>query len=155
MLLNTTRFGEIEVDETRSIKFQKGLPGFSDCREFVLIQPSQDSHFFWLQSVENPDLAFIVTEPAIFAPSYRVPVKADQLQEMGLNSIDDAQVFIIVNKHGNMLTGNLQGPIVVNVANRNAMQLVLSDKQFSTRMPLMELPEQETKVQPQRIAAAV
>jgi len=69
-------------------------------------------------------------------------VKLAELEQIGLENPDDAQVFVIVNKVDELLTGNLQGPLVVNVANREARQLVLSDKRFSTRHPLMRLPQQ-------------
>ena len=58
---------------------------------------------------------------------------------MGITDIEHAEVFVIVNKNGNTLTGNLQGPLVVNVAKRLGKQLVLSDRRFTTRVPLVEL----------------
>ena len=71
-----------------------------------------------------------------------MPVHADQLEGLGMQSLDEAQVFVIVNKRGNLLTGNLQGPVVVNVASRCGDQLVLSDRRFTTRVPLVELPSE-------------
>ena len=139
MLLNTSRFGQIEVDETRSISFPKGLLGFPKYKDFVLIQPGDDAHFWWLQSLDAPDLAFVVTDPSLFVPSYRVPLKPEQMQELGIQSLDDAQVFVIVNKRGVMLTGNLQGPLVVHQENRVGEQLVLSDRRYTTRVPLIEV----------------
>ena len=78
----------------------------------------------------------------MFVSDYKVPVKLAELEQIGLEKPDDAQVFVIVNKVDELLTGNLQGPLVVNVVNREARQLVLSDKRFSTRHPLMRLPRQ-------------
>lgn len=141
MLLETTRFGTIEVDETRAITFPKGLLGFPQYRKYVLIEPGANSYFWWLQSVDEADLAFVVTDPSYFVSSYRVPLKADQMHELGIHSLDDAQVFVIVNKRGDMLTGNLQGPLVVHVRDRVGAQLVLSDKRFTTRAPLVEVPQ--------------
>ncbi|MBU0718616.1 MAG: flagellar assembly protein FliW, partial [Planctomycetes bacterium] len=77
--------------------------------------------------------------PRLFVADYRVPVKIDDLQTVGLNEPDDAQVFVIVNKVNDLLTGNFQGPLVINVTNRHGRQLVLSDKRYSTRHPLMRL----------------
>jgi len=142
MLLNTTRFGQIEIDQQRVIRFPKGLLGFPRYKDYVLIEPSEESYFWWLQAIETPDLAFVVTDPSLFVPTYRVPIKQDQMSEMGLSSLEDAQVFVIVNKRENVLTGNLQGPLVVNVQSRTAEQHVLSDRRFTTRVPLMELGEQ-------------
>ena len=139
MNINTTRFGSIEVDDRRVITFSDGILGFPRYKNYVLIQPGEESYFYWLQSVDTPDLAFVVTDPSLFVASYRVPLKNEQMQELELNSTEEAQVFVIVNKRDNMLTGNLQGPIVINVANCTGAQLVLSDRQFTTRVPLIEL----------------
>ena len=139
MIVNTSRFGEVEVDGQRVITFHKGILGFPRYKRYVLIQPSEDSSFFWLQAVDTPDLAFVVTDPSQFVSSYQVPLKPEQMQELGLGSLDDAQVFVIVNKRDDMLTGNLQGPLVVNVTNCVGVQLVLCDRRFTTRVPLIEL----------------
>ncbi len=139
MLIQTSRFGEVEVDDQRVITFPKGLLGFSGHRRFVLIETGQDASFWWLQSTETPDLAFVVTDPRFFVSSYRVPLRTDQMQELGIRSIDDAQVFVIVNKVGHVLTGNLQGPLVIHAESLTGEQLVLSDKRFTTRVPLIEL----------------
>lgn len=139
MLIETSRFGSLEVDESRTITFPKGLLGFPRHHDYVLIEAGQDSYFWWLQSLDLPDLAFVVTDPSVFIPTYKVPLREEQLDEMGMDSIDDAQVFVIVNKRDNTLTGNLQGPLVVHVTRRVGEQLVLSDRRFTTRVPLMEL----------------
>lgn len=141
MKINSSRFGEIEVDDQRVMTFPKGLLGFPDDQHFVLIEAGQDSYFWWLQSVHKPDLAFIVTDPTLFIPTYKVPVKAEQISQLELTSVDDAQVLVIVNKRGDTLTGNLQGPLVVNVKNCIGEQLVLSDRRFTTRVPLVEVKQ--------------
>jgi len=140
MKINSSRFGEIEVDDQRVMTFPKGLLGFPDYQRFVLIEAGQDRYFWWLQSVDKPDLAFIVTDPMLFIPTYKVPVRLDQISQLGLNTVEDAQVLVIVNKRGETLTGNLQGPLVVSAAERMGEQLVLSDRRFTTRLPLVELP---------------
>jgi len=141
MLIETTRFGEVEIDEGRIITFAKGLLGFPRYTRYVLIEAGEDSTFWWLQSIDLPELAFVVTDPALFVPTYKVPVKPEQLADLGIDSISRAQVFVIVNKRQHTLTGNLQGPLVVSVAGRRGEQLVLSDRRFTTRVPLVELPQ--------------
>jgi len=141
MIVQTSRFGPVEVDDDRVITFSKGLLGFSSYSRFVLIQPSEDSYFFWLQSIETPELAFVVTDPSLFITDYEVPLKAEQMNELGIEKLDDAQVFVIVNKRGNVLTGNLQGPLVVHATTRIGEQLVLSDRRFHTRVQLLELSD--------------
>ena len=142
MLIETSRFGQVEVDGARLIRFSAGVLGFPDDHRYALIQTGEGSAFYWLQSVDRADLAFVVCDPRLFVSDYKVPVKLAELEQIGLEKPDDAQVFVIVNKVDELLTGNLQGPLVVNVVNREARQLVLSDKRFSTRHPLMRLPRQ-------------
>lgn len=139
MIIETSRFGPLEVDEQRLISFPRGILGFPDQQRYALIQTSENSCFYWLQAVDRSDLAFVVCDPRLFVPDYCVPVKLDELSQIHLADPSAAQVFIIVNKVDTLLTGNLQGPLVVNVETREARQLVLSDRRYSTRHPLMNL----------------
>lgn len=146
MIIETSRFGPVEVDEHRLIRFPKGVLGFPDQCEYALIQTSEDSGFYWLQAVGRADLAFVVCDPRLFVPEYVVPVKIEELAQIGLTDPSAAQVFTIINKVDGMLTGNLQGPLIINVETRQARQLVLSDKRYSTRHPLMNLNAERSKV---------
>lgn len=146
MVIETSRFGAVEVDEERLVEFSKGILGFPNQKRFALIQTGEDSSFYWLQSVDRAELAFVVCDPRLFVPDYRVPIKADELAELGLEDPSGAQVFVIVNKVEEMLTGNLQGPLVISCQTRAAKQLVLSDRRYTTRHPLMRLPEPEAAV---------
>jgi flagellar assembly factor FliW len=139
MIVNTSRFGPVEVDEGRVITFPRGMLGFARFNKYVLIQPNEEGYFFWLQSTEAAELAFVVTDPSLFVRDYRVALKPEQIDEMGLDSVEEAQVLVIVNKRGTVLTGNLQGPLVINTRTRQGEQLVLSDRRFSTRVPLLDL----------------
>lgn len=139
MLIETSRFGQVDVEGSRILEFPKGLLGFPRHTRYVLLEAERDSYFWWLQSVDAADLAFVVTDPSLFVSTYRVPLRQEQMDEMGMASLDEAQVFVIVNKRGNVLTGNLQGPLVVHVQERRGEQLVLSDRRFTTRVPLMEI----------------
>lgn len=140
MIIKTSRFGQLEVDADRLIVFDDGVLGFPEQHEYALIQTGEGSGFYWLQSVARADLAFVVCDPRLFVADYQVPVKSEDLQCIELDRAESAQIFVIVNKVGDLLTGNFQGPLVVNVTNRRARQLVLSDKRYSTRHPLMRVP---------------
>ena len=137
--IQTTRFGRLTVDAERIITFPRGLLGFPGYQRYALIQAGEDNYFFWLQCVEEASLAFVVTDPSIFFKTYEVPLKEETLHELELTDPSFAQTFVICNKVGEWLTGNLLGPIVVNAANRLAQQLVLTEKKWTTRQPLMQL----------------
>lgn len=140
MKINTTRFGEIEIRENRIINFPDGLLGFGSARKFCLLEPSDDACFFWLQSLDDPSLAFVVTDPSLFVPDYEVPFDIMQMKSLHMSKLEDAQVFVIVNKINRTLTGNLMGPIVVETHLRLAKQVVLTDSRWTTRHPLVEVP---------------
>ncbi len=140
MIIETSRFGQIEIDEQRLIEFQSGILGFPNNTHYALVQAGEGSGFYWLQAVTRADLAFVVCDPRLFVPDYRVPIKTEELGQIGLQSPEAAQVFVIVNKVDDLLIGNFQGPVVINVVTRAAKQLVLSDKRYSTRHPLMRIP---------------
>ncbi len=141
MIITTSRFGQLEVDPDRLITFDDGILGFPKHKQYALVQTGEGSGFYWLQSVESQDLAFVVCDPRLFVADYQAPVKLDDLESIGLDDPENAQIFTIVNKVGDLLTGNFQGPLVVNVVSRRAKQLVLSDKRYSTRHPLMRIPK--------------
>lgn len=141
MEVRTTRFGVIQIAEDRVITFPKGLLGFPAARKYCLLEPGEDACFFWLQSVEDPGLAFVVTDPALFVQDYSVPIRAEQMTDLKLAKLEDAQVFVIVNKVETQLTGNLQGPLVVNTMTREGEQMVLAEKRWTTRHPLIKVGE--------------
>ncbi len=148
MKIETTRFGTLDIDADRTLHFAKGLLGFDERHDYVLLEAGDADTadaptFWWLQSLDDPSLAFVVTDPSVFVSTYRVPVHAQQMSELGVEKLEDAQVLVIVNKRGQTLTGNLQGPLVINLHTREGQQLVLSDRRFTTRVPLMELPTEQ------------
>lgn len=139
MEIQTTRFGLLTVDDERIMSLPSGLLGFPNQNRFALIQTGTENYFFWLQSVDDPNLAFVVTDPTIFFKDYDVPVREETQQELKLTDPSFLQVFVICNKVGDWLTGNLLGPIVVNAENRLAQQVVLTEKKWTTRQPLLRL----------------
>ena len=139
MEIQTSRFGTVTVEDDRVMTFPNGLLGFPKHTRFALIQTGTENYFFWLQSIDEPNLAFVITDPAIFFKDYDVPVREESQTELRLADAALAQVFVICNKVGEWLTGNLLGPIVVNTENRLAQQIVLTDKKWTTRQPLLKL----------------
>ncbi len=144
MEIKTSRFGTVEVDDSRIMEFPKGLVGFPKSRKYALIQTNDEGVFFWLQSIDRAELAFVVCDPRTFVPDYRIPVKQDELELIGVEKAESAQVLVIVNKIDDTLTGNLQGPLIINAKNLVGKQLVLSDKRYTTRHPFMQLGNRRT-----------
>ncbi|HZW07353.1 MAG TPA: flagellar assembly protein FliW [Phycisphaerales bacterium] len=143
MHVSTTRFGCFDVADDRVIEFPRGLLGFPTQRRFVLLEPGDDACFFWLQSCDDPSLAFVVTDPMFWVHDYTLMLTQEQMHALGLPTLADAHLFVIVNKIDNALTGNLLGPLVVNTVAKQAMQ-VAADRKWSTRHPLVRLASTTT-----------
>jgi flagellar assembly factor FliW len=150
MEIQTSRFGRMTVDDQRVMTFARGLLGFPNHSRFALIQTGEENYFFWLQSVDDPNLAFVVTDPTIFFKDYDVPVREETSTELQLSDPNFLQTFVICNKVGEWLTGNLLGPIVVNAQNRLATQVVLTEKKWTTRQPLLRLQAEAPAAVPLR-----
>jgi flagellar assembly factor FliW len=139
MEIQTSRFGVISIEDERVMTFPRGLLGFPSHTRFALIQTGQENYFFWLQSVDDPNLAFVVADPSIFFKDYDVPLREETIADLEMTDVKFAQVFVICNRVGEWLTGNLLGPILVNAGNRLAQQVVLTEKKWTTRQPLLSL----------------
>ena len=68
--IETGRFGTVQVDEERIIQFGEPILGFQDSTRFIILDHAEDSPFKWLQSIDEPDLAFVVTNPKFFGVEY-------------------------------------------------------------------------------------
>jgi flagellar assembly factor FliW len=135
----TTRFGTVQVDTDRVLEFPGGLLGFSSFTRFALLQPDPEGIFLWLQSVDSPELAFVVTDPAHWCQDFEAVIRREHLAQLDLASVDEARILVIVNKYDDALTANLQGPLVVNINNRRGMQVVLADRRWTTRREIAKL----------------
>jgi flagellar assembly factor FliW len=138
MLIETTRFGPLEIADDRVITFNDGLLGFPGQRRFALLETAPDGVFFWLQSVDAPDLAFVVCDPLAFVAEYQPNARVDDLRALSIRDAADCQVFVIVNKVDGWLTANLLGPLVIGASSRLGRQLVLSDKRYGIQHRLRE-----------------
>lgn len=146
MDIQTSRFGVLTVDEQRIIHFRQGLLGFPEHKRFALIQTGAEKCFFWLQSADEPNLAFVVADPTVFFKDYDVPIRQETMDEIEMADVGFAQVLVICNKVEQWLTGNLMGPLIINAANCLGQQIVLTEKKWTTRQPLLMLKSQEPQL---------
>ncbi len=131
----SSRFGEIEIPEASIITFVGGLVGFADCKSFTLI--SYKAPFSWLQSLENPDLAFVVVNAAEFGDEYQFDLPFGDY-ELALEGGDEVAIMNLVSirPDPSQTTVNLKAPIVVNMKNRRARQIILDDPRYPVRLQL-------------------
>lgn len=138
--IKTARFGEIEIDQSKVIHFISPILGFEGLLDFVLLDHSEDSPFKWLQSLNDSALAFVVTSPKLFGIDYKFPLSTELAGKLELKSSEEALVLTIVNipqEDPGKMTTNLLGPLIVNQGKLKAVQIVLSDTEYSTKTRLI------------------
>lgn len=135
MSIQSARFGTLEVDEKDILRFPKGLPGFSEEKEFAFLPYGSNSPFAFLQSIADPNLTFLIVEPFAFFTDYQFEIDDKLAQDLGMSDKLPPQVFCIVTVPEKLddMTANLLAPIVVNWKDRLAMQVVLEKMSYTTR----------------------
>ncbi len=140
MKLLTRKFGEIEVDEEKIITMPAGMLGFTDRTRYVLFEREESRPFCWYQSVDDTDLAFLVINPFLFKPDYAVDL-SPAVREMGWaeKNREELILYVVVDTSSGgieNITANLIGPIVINPATRESIQMVISDSPYSCQQPI-------------------
>jgi flagellar assembly factor FliW len=133
--IQTLRFGELEITESDIITTDEGLLGFPEAHRYVLVSDPRQSPFLWLQSADEPDLAFVIVNPLIFFPGYQVSAKPEELGSLGLDEISQATILtiVVIPPDPMDITTNLRGPLIINPENNKAKQLVLVDDRYHTK----------------------
>lgn len=143
MKICTSRFGEIEIDKDKVITFHSGLLGFPDVKRFVVLDTLNNPEipFKWLQAVDDPDLTFVVMDPLLFCSEYLSDIEEHDLRELNVNSHNGYSIFAIVtipHEIPELMTVNLQGPLIVNLKTLEAKQIVLSGEKYPLRYPVLQ-----------------
>lgn len=143
MNINTTRFGTVTIPDEKIFYMPFGMLGFPDNKKFVIIQHKQDSVFYWYQSADDPDLAFVITSPFVFMPDYDVDI-ADLLIRASWDKACDKRAlefYVVVNIPKGLpekMTANFIGPVIVNTLNNQAVQHVMNNTSYVHNFPLVQ-----------------
>ena len=136
MLINSERFGDLEIDESVTLEFPHGLLGFETETRFAVVPEGVDGIYSWLQSVTTPALAFLAASPHFFFADYAPDVDDSDIMVLDLQNENETLLLCLITIDGDAISANLLGPIVVNTRTRKARQVVLSEKRWTTREPL-------------------
>jgi flagellar assembly factor fliW len=134
MKIETKSMGVIEISDDQKITMPEGFYGFEDYHEFALID-SEQPPFYWVQSLEDKSLAFIVLDPFLFRPDYELEINDESLKPIGATNPENLLIFALVTipVNGTPITANLQGPLVINKANKKGMQVVAGGEKWKTK----------------------
>jgi flagellar assembly factor FliW len=134
--IKTTRFGDVKIDENLIITLPEGILGFEDIKRYIILDHfDKESPFKWLQSIEDPSLAFVITDPLMFVPEYKARISKEEIKAIDISGESKAIIVVIVNikRDHSEITVNLQGPIVINAEKKLAKQVVIKESDYSVR----------------------
>ena len=139
MKVLTKPYGAMEIEERQLISFPRGLFGFEDLRSFALLDSTQ-APFYWLQSLERVEVAFVLIDPHFFRPDYTPDVDAAELEEIGIGTAEDALIFAIVTipADSKQMTANLQGPLIFNRTTHVGRQSISANPRWGVRHVILE-----------------
>jgi len=141
MIIESPRFGTLHIEPSKIIEFPQGLIGLEQCRRFTLFHPESDADtgpiYFILQSLDDPELAFYITDPEQLRFSYELTLSDEQTDMLQLNDAQDATVAVILSKitdekdadeevDKSKLRANLNAPLIINTASRRGLQHVFT-----------------------------
>ena len=146
--IESTRFGTIEVPEDTILTFPAGMIGFGDLHRYSIVKQREDSVFLWLQSVDDPALAFPIVLPWVFYWDYEVQLSDEDMRILDVERADQISIYCVVRVTANVreATINLFSPVVVNNAERTARQILNAVEGYSTRDPLFRSDDGPTPV---------
>ena len=139
--VETTKFGKIDVEEGSIFNFVAPIIGFPNDKRFTIVDYKNDSPFKWLQSLDDPDLAFPVTLCSFFGIDYQFDIDDESEKMLEIESAEDIFVCNIANipsSNPKDATINMLAPVVVNLVNKKAMQIVLKNSKFEVRYKLFK-----------------
>lgn len=137
MIIQTKYFGKQEIKEADVLSFANGIPGFANDKQFI-IQPFGEA-FSILQSIDDADVAFIVTSPFLYFDHFSVDLPDHLVQQLEIQSQKDVAVWVIVSVRNpfSESTVNLKAPIIINVRTKTGKQYIPEQSDYSLRTPLI------------------
>ncbi|GGF91513.1 flagellar assembly protein FliW [Paenibacillus abyssi] len=148
MIVNSAVLGEVEVRSEDIINFPGGMPGFEQLKSFVLIKPEAELPFSYLQSVEEGDIAFLLTDPFIFYANYEFQLNEHVLEELSIEDPADVLVWSIVTLKEDLqsATLNLLAPVIINTRINTGRQIILQHTSYTTKHALIVEAAEDTNL---------
>ena len=133
MKAETRLFGTIDIADDKVITMEKGMIGFPELKKFALIfdEEKKDASFkiMWLQSMDDGDIAFPVTDPIYIDEKYSPSVNDELIAHLGEMKVENTYILVTVTVPKNVedFSVNLKAPIVINTATNKGAQVITED----------------------------
>ncbi|MBD5448902.1 MAG: flagellar assembly protein FliW [Lachnospiraceae bacterium] len=147
MQITTKVFGEITIDDDKIIHFPKGIIGFPDLTEFTLIHDEEKGtdSIHWLQSLQEPAFAMPVMDPLLVCPDYNPEADDELFNVLGELVPEELLVLVTVTvpKDLTKMSVNLKGPIIINAAEKKALQVIVEGDEYKVKFPIYDILNQK------------
>jgi flagellar assembly factor FliW len=139
MLSTKTRhFGAIEYQEDAVFDFPRGLPGFEDQRQFLLLERPETRPLVFMQSLSAANLCFITVPVKVAKSDYELCMPPEELASLdvdtGRQPLIGKEVLclaIVSLQEDQPPTVNLLSPLVINIRTRQGIQSIQEDSSYS------------------------
>ena len=141
MKIQTVRFGEVEIEKERIFKFVITIIGFNELQDFVILDLNKDNFFKWLQSVEDPSLAFPIVSVFSMNVDYSIDIPDNVVEMLKIKNVESLLVMNIASIPQNNPQGttlNLLAPLIFNLEESLAGQVILSGSGYDISFPLFK-----------------
>jgi flagellar assembly factor FliW len=137
MLIETTRFGRLDVEESKCIDFPWGIPAFENLKRFILLEHGEGP-IHWLQAVDDPSVAFVVCPPEVPGVKYRLPPQ--EKKPLKLENDEDLLILNLVSSlpDRNLLRFHVRSPLLFNTLLRFAYQWSIDPEDIDRYLVLPE-----------------
>jgi flagellar assembly factor FliW len=146
MNIQTKFHGKQEINKDEIIKFNSGIPGFLDEKEFIIL-PIEGTDLYVLQSIRSQQVAFIVTDPFLIFPKYEFDLPKEAMEALEIQSENEVATFVIltVKEPFQETTANLQAPVIINQNKKLGKQHILTNTSYQTRHKIVSQEQGVTK----------
>jgi len=148
MIIKDTIFGDIQYTNSDLLRMPLGLVGMPHLTQFLILDFEKEHAFKALISTEEPGINFLISDPRNFRPDFDFRFLDPTRDALKVESDEDLSVFVLCTWRGKLesTTGNLLGPIAVNVKSRKAMQVILESGSYTTHETLRQPKADESMV---------
>lgn len=140
MKIQTRQFGEVDIDTEKIINMPSGIPGFKDKKRYVVLQKEETVPFFLFQSVDDPNLSFVVLDPTKVMPEYNIEMSDFEKSVDWAFEEEEISCFVIVTIPSGTpekMTANFMAPLAINNNRKEGVQLILQNSTYSHKQPLL------------------
>lgn len=138
MILDTLRFGQVNINEDSILTFDDGIYGFEDLKRFAIVNCTETEPIYWLQAIDDGDISLPVIDPFIIKDDYVIDVDDKELESIETEKEEDLIVYnvVVLPEDITKITVNLVAPIIINVSNNKAKQVILGlEQETSVKYP--------------------